>query len=122
MNVSTRSRLYPKNRHYGFKRPVFIEPVKEDSESENDEKEDTKDSEPETPPQPQRINLKPLSFNISAELLSVPNDISPTPSFDWIDDSDKFENLFNNPTTLLHDDSDFIENIIDFDINIDPIF
>lgn len=120
MNYSTRSKIFPKNRHLGFKRPVFVEPVKEDNDFEEVEEDKKIDKEEQLPPQ--KIVLNPLSFNISLELLLVPDDTPQTPTFDWIDsDSDKFENPFSQ-SVLLFDDPDIIESLNDFDIKLDPVF
>lgn len=101
---SSRAKFFPKTRHFGFKRPVFFEQTQKESDSDTDENEENKISEPEASPPPQKINLKPLSFNISSELLPVQNDEPSIPSFDWIDnDSDKFDDLSNDSFSFFED-------------------
>lgn len=113
---SSRLRFYPKTRHFGFKRPVYFDPIqKDENENETEEKEEKKIIEPE-PSSQKTMVLPKISFNISSDFLSVQNDEPTMPSFDWMEtDIDKFENVLNNDS-LLYDDSDIIENLNNIDV------
>lgn len=117
MNSTLRTKIYPKSRHFGFKRPVFFdtaevaenkdnEEKKDDQENKgtNEEKEDLENEtnkkpenqvENQAPPKQNNIHL--LSFSISTDLLSI-HESPSTPGFDWIHESESKEKLYNEPS------------------------
>ena len=116
---SRRSRYYPKTQHFGFKRPVYFEPVKEETSIENKEEKDNNDPEAKAPSS-EKIDLTDFSFSISTELSTLKEDTTSTPIFEWMNsDIDKFDNLSNDLLSI-YDDIDIFDK--DLDLKFSPVF
>ncbi|KAK8894004.1 hypothetical protein M9Y10_022435 [Tritrichomonas musculus] len=122
MNASLRSRTFPKTRHFGFKRPVFVDPENDDIDNEKDQEKEEEDKKiTETKPQPEnpapkKMDIQLLSFSISTEILSL-QESSSAPGFDWIHESESKEKIFND-SNFAFDEPDFSRSINDsFDQN-----
>lgn len=121
---SQRAKYFPKQRHFGFKRPVFIDMQNDDKKENEEDKENedikendeniekNKDKETkvqfenqEQTEQTKKTNIHLLSFSISTELLSIQE--SPSiPDFDWIHESESKEKLFNE-SNFIFEEPDF---------------